>query len=537
MNKAKIINDILLEYSLLVEDGGISKVDPDKLLTAIEKCGYSEHFSPTVIQTIIEADVKIGSSKHLTDDDIKSFNTMVGPLRRAGDFNDEDLKQVDLSLTYNKPSERFPGDVHVPNGLTYDEMVELISNPEKRKEYGIPENTELTFTNSNTKLRLKFGPKLVSMINVPLGLKIGTPGWRSVLLYLQLYKSLGELLKSKTIKASGIEQEKIKADQLNEWFKENNPEKVIFDLNVWDKGEHVNTGVKVDSAIHLQLGTSEKADIAMLERGREVFWISFKGGDFKEGMTSSELSNVDFPQYGGFSGLDQIYKSDKVWLSIKGKMISGIIKNYPTRIEVNPKTTTFDEKGNLINFNGVSAIETLKDKGEMYNLLIGAFKKSFYRFVTDTTTKRKYLYLMNNFDGYLDFLAGSPKTKEIAGKSIYGTDFTLDKSTPFSRQNCSILMQSRTPLIMSRIPTKSKKNIQLLIKTGEGGHVLFNPNLPLPKNAQDPFTKYKPVMYFRSGTNEQLTTDYNGDGYMFMRARIVIIPASKIAPKAIDLTR
>jgi len=37
MNKAKIINDILLEYSLLVEDGGISKVDADKLLTAIEK--------------------------------------------------------------------------------------------------------------------------------------------------------------------------------------------------------------------------------------------------------------------------------------------------------------------------------------------------------------------------------------------------------------------------------------------------------------------------------------------------------------------
>jgi hypothetical protein len=89
-------------------------------------------------------------------------------------------------------------------------------------------------------------------------------------------------------------------------------------------------------------------------------------------------------------------------------MISGIIKNYPTRIEINPKTTTFDEKGNLVNFNGASAIETLKDKGEMYNLFIGAFKKSFYRFVTDTTTKRKYLYLMNNFDGYLDFLAGSP---------------------------------------------------------------------------------------------------------------------------------
>ena len=54
MNKAKIINDILLEYSLLVEDGGISKVDADKLLTAIEKCGYSEYFSPTTVQHIVE---------------------------------------------------------------------------------------------------------------------------------------------------------------------------------------------------------------------------------------------------------------------------------------------------------------------------------------------------------------------------------------------------------------------------------------------------------------------------------------------------
>jgi len=224
-----------------------------------------------------------------------------------------------------------------------------------------------------------------------------------------------------------------------------------------------------------------------------------------------------------------------VWLSVKSKMVSGIVKNYPNRIEVNPKTTTFDEKGNLVNFNGVPAIEALRGQGEMYNLLIGAFKKGFYRFVTSPNTKRKYLYMMNNFDAYLDFLDGSPKTKEIAGKAIYGTDFTLDKRKPFSRQNCSILMQSRTPLIMSRIPTKSKKNVQLLIRTDENGHVLFNPNLPLPKNAQDPFQKYKPVMYFRSGTNEQFTTDYNGDGYMFMRARIVIIPAAKIAPKAINL--
>jgi len=537
MNKTKttIINEILLEYYLLLEDIEISKVDPDKLLTAIENCGYSEYFSPTTVQTIIEADVKIELSKHLTDDDIKLFNKMIGPIRRRNNFNDEDLKQVDLSLKDNKPAERFPGDVAVPKGLTYDEMVELISNPEKRKEYGIPEDKELTFTNSNTKLRLKFGSTLVSRINVPDDLVIGTQSWRYVLLYLQLYKALGQLLKSKTVKASGIEQEKIKADQINEWFKENNPEKNIFNLNVWDGGEHVNTNVNVDSAIHLQLGTSEKADIAMLERGREVFWISFKGGNFKKEMTSSKLSNVDFPQYGGFAGLDLIYKNDEVWLDIKGKMISGIIKNYPTRIEINPKTTTFDEKGNLVNFNGVSVIEALKDKSEMYNLLIGVFKKSFYRFVTDTTTRRKYLYMMNKFEGYLDFLNGSPKTKEIAGKSIYGTDFTLDKSTPLGRKNCSILMQSRTDLLMSIIPTKN--NIQLLMKTGEGGHVLFNPNLPLPKDALDPFTKYKPVMYFRSGTIEHLTTDYNGDGYMFMRARIAILPAAKIASNAIDLTR
>jgi hypothetical protein len=537
MNKAKIINDILLEYSLLVEDGGISKVDTDKLLTAIENCGYSQYFSPTTVQNIVEANAKIGSSKHLTDDEIKSFNDMIGPLRRLGNFNDDDLRKIDLSLDYNKPAERFPEDIHMPGGLTYDEMVALITDPEKRKEHGIPEDLDLSFTNCPTRLRLKFGPKLVSRINLPNGLKLGTPGWKSALLYLQLYRSLGDLVRSKTVKASGKEQEKIKADQLNEWFAENNPDKIVFDLHVWDKGEHVNTRVQVDSAKHLNLGIDHKADIGMLRGDREVFWISFKGGDFKEGLTASEIANIDFPQYSGFSGLDEIYDNDKTWLGIKSKVMNGIIKQNPNRIEINPKTTTFDEKGRVVNFNGVPAVEALRNNREMYMLLIGAFKKGFYRLVNDKTTRRKYLYLMNDFDGYVDFLDGSPKTKEIAGKAIYGTEFSLDRSTPFSSKNCNILMQARTPLILSRIPTKSKKNVQLLIRTDENGHVLFNPNLPLPKNAQDPFEKYKPTMYFRSGTNEQLTTKFNGDGYMFMKARIVIVPAAKIDRGAINLTR
>lgn len=531
MNKNKIIKDILSEYALLVEDGGIGPIDSDKLMTAVEKCGYKDYFSFSKLVQEIETPRPTFVNK-MSDEDIALFNKMIGTLKRVGNFNDNDLKNADLDYVKNRLPERFPGDTHNPLGLTYDEMVKTVMDA---AESGRP----VEMTNCPTSLRIKRGNEKISIIKLPQGLKIDTDGFGKARLYLKLYKEMGNKLASKTTRAAGIEQERIKADELNVWFKENNTKQLPHRLHmVNEENKRVDCGVEVTGAVHLPASRIHKADIAMVNNNDQVFWISFKGGDFKDASSGDKY--IDFPQYGGFKGLDLLYLSDatkvkKVWNGIKGKIVEGIVKNYPHKMLINPKTTTFDQNNVVVNINGKAASEALPDM--LYKLLIGKFSLTFYRFVTDKSipAKQKYLYVMNKFSGYLDFLDGSDETKEIAGKSIYGKEFKLDKSAPFTSNNCNVLMQTSTPLDISIIP--AKKDLHLLIKTGPGGYILFNPNLPLPKEATDPFTLYKPIMYVRSGTEESIDVYHKNVHYMFLSCRIAVLPLAKKSADAIDLSK
>lgn len=531
MNKDKIIKDILAEYALLVEDGGIGPIDADKLMTAVEKCGYSEHFSFNKLVQEIENPKQV-SKNRMSDEDIELFNKMVGVLKRVGNFDDNDLRNADLDYAKNRIPDRFPPDTHHPLGLTYDEMV-------KRVLDAASTDKPVEMTNCATSLRIKHGNEKLSIIKLPQGLKIDTDGFGKARLYLKLYKEMGNKLSSKTTKAAGIEQERIKAEELNTWFKENNPKQLPHKLHmINEEGSRVNCKVEVTGAINLPQSKLYKADLALLNGNDQVFWISFKDGDFKD--TSAGAKYIDFPQYGGFKTLDLLYLADttktkKVWDSIKGRFVEGVVKHYPTKLLVDPKTTTFDEDNMVINFNGKSAKETLPPL--LYTFITGKFRLTFYRFVNDksASAKQKYLYMINKFAGYLDFLDGSNETKEIAGKSIYGREFKLDKSAPFSDSNCNVLMQTATPLDISIIPLN--KDLNLLIKTGPGGYILFNPNLPLPKDATDPFTLYKPVMYVRSGTEESIDVYHKDAHYMFLGCKIAVLPWAKIASSSIDLSK
>ena len=531
MNKDKIIKDILAEYALLVEDGGIGPIDADKLMTAVEKCGYGECFSFDTLLKEIQSPPSV-SKNRMSEEDIALFNKMVGTLKRVGNFDDNDLRNADLDYVKNRLPDRFPGDTHNPQGLTYDEMIKKVMD-------SADSDKPVEMTNCPTSLRIKRGNEKISIIKLPQGLKIDTDGFGKARLYLKLYKELGNKLSSKTTKAAGIEQERIKAEELNKWFQENNSKQLPHKLHmVNEEGKRVDCKVEVTGAVHLSLGRTGKADIAMINGNDQVFWVSFKGGDFKDASTGDKY--IDFPQYGGFKGLDTLYLSDstqvkKVWNSVKGRIVEGIVKNYPNKLLIDPRTTTFDEDNVVVNINGRSAKETLPPS--LYTFITGKFRLTFYRFVIDKSmpSKQKYLYLMSKFSGYLDFLDGSPETKEIAGKSIYGKEFKLDKSAPFNLNNCNVLMQTSTPLDISIIP--AKKDLHLLIKTGPGGYILFNPNLPLPKDTTDPFTLYKPIMYVRSGTEESIDVYHKDVHYMFLSCRIAVLPWAKKSADAIDLSK
>ena len=155
---------------------------------------------------------------------------------------------------------------------------------------------------------------------------------------------------------------------------------------------------------------------------------------------------------------------------------------------------------------------------------------------------------------------GTKATRIIAGKTIYGHEFDIDGKAPFSKNNCCILMHTTTDVEMSvinpedmtaRDPSKmgsvnwiksnspnASNERHLLIKTTEGGHVWFNPNMPLPKNAKDPIFAYRPTLYGKSGTTDQAASlTIRNDDYLFLNFSLVTLPLAKVDATSIDLKK
>ena len=556
MNKDKIIKDILLEYSVLSKTGGIDKLDHDLLVTAIENCGYASYFSIPKLVNEIESKKE---PMRLTNDDITLINQIIGKGSSQQSrvlFDDDDLKKLDVSDPRNQPPTLFPKD-RGQSELPYNELVKIGK-----------ENGGLKILHSPSSLRIATvkGGRRLSNINTTNGIKDGSKTFGQLMLFLKLVKNEKDMITLGIESAApGLTGEVIAVNHINDWFKKNNPEEEPFRLHFWDQNERVPTGVEVDDAVHI-VGKN-KADIALRNQNSEVFWISFKGAEFDPRSFVQRVDRVDFPQYSGMLGLDDSFTDGKVkvaWDSIKMTFLNGIKKNYPVPpLLINPKKTTFDEKKVVVTINGKSALETIGQNAEFYTRLTSDFRKMFHDFVTTPSSGKKYLYYMGDkFEGHLDFLDGSEATRIIAGKTIYGRDFDIKGKAPFGQNNCSILMHSHAtvemkvvnPEDMESMPSRDPKDIgsinwvkanssnatnerHLLINTTEGGHVWFNPNLPLPKDAVDPILKYRPTLSCRSGTDEAAVLKFGNDEYMFMKFRVVVWPLAKVGSSSVDLKK
>jgi hypothetical protein len=144
----------------------------------------------------------------------------------------------------------------------------------------------------------------------------------------------------------------------------------------------------------------------------------------------------------------------------------------------------------------------------------------------DGLKKKLIFFTPDTFSVMMDFLDGTDVSKEIAGKAIYGVDFEFGKDKPFGRENVNILLKSKTPITVEPHVLKNKENA-VLIKTDERGHVLFNPNLPLPKDMDDPILTYRPVFHPKWVQNEHHLEIVNGVGMLFLGTRIFVVPAGR----------
>ncbi len=531
MNKDKIISSVLLEYSLLAENAGIGgPIDSDLLMTVIEKLGYQSYFSNGKLLeslTINEAP----TPEYMSDEDVELFTDFAGPRTT---LSPEELKKVDLSKIKNKIPNVFPAPEHtgieVPVS-TLDDMVEK----------HVAGGNKILVTKAPTKLRIYLptqsgGPGLpVTVIILPKdGVKIGDRTFYRLLMLIDFYKKHRNDIEGASREAAGLGPQNMQVEQLNTYFKQNNPTKVPFHLFIKDGPHTVDCGVSVDGAS--VISGSGKADFSMSNKSAEVFWVSFKSANYLDAKDKTKLAPPGFENYAGSSELRNRYSNNPVLKGIIKKLLAGMIAKAGTNVlDVSSSNITFKSienvKNPILNTIDKKPISKLVSDDNIKQLIQRAV--AVEKLVNSDEYKgyQKKIYFVNNdqFSVAVDFLDGTRETRELAGKAIYGLDFEIDDSgrqkVKFGRENVNILMKSRTPITVE--PFVKGKEAAILISTDARGHVLFNPNLPLPKDMDDPILAYKPVLNAQHFPNEIETIVIGKTVHLFLGTRIFVLPHAR----------
>jgi hypothetical protein len=499
IDKNKMIEEILQEYSYFE---GVNEVNTELLDEILNNKGYADFFS----------DVKESSEKTLSDEDINILKTLIGSRLKV---SDEELKKLDLSLVGIPP--------YFPGRVTLDKLERAIALENRRKR-------KVKLTLADSRVRIIINGKTVVQLDTSVP-NVFSKNFPPFLLLLEFYKKHKNDLDVSQKEAAGLKAEFTQVDHINDYFKKNNPDGNSFHLFLKDGTTEVDSQVNVDSATK-ESGVFTKSDITLLDKTKPVFWISFKDSDFFKKEGSPELARINFQQWGSIKSLNQVYSNNPTWAGIITKMVSGIQKHIQKTELTSVDVGILAGKKVVSKINGIPVKEMFQGKDVE---LVRMHTLPILKFFNDSTLSKKYLYLCpEGFYTKLDFLDGTDETKEIAGKAIYGLEFKLDGSAPFSKENVNILMQSSTPVVLEPY-TKIENISSILMSTNAKGHILFNPNLPLPKDTEDPILKYRPVIHSRPTDTENDKEVINGEGHLFLRMRVFIYPAERIPKGSIDL--
>lgn len=232
-----------------------------------------------------------------------------------------------------------------------------------------------------------------------------------------------------------------------------------------------------------------KADMALTLKGKEVFWISYKHGEYVEEVTKA--SQIPFQQYGspgGIYGDEDLKPTVDKFLTI----VSSTLGNYYSRDDI-IKIGEESEQGalgtleKLMNIYGKQLSKRRKSDGELVRNLFNKHKVDhFHVFPSGTSEIAAKL-----FDQHKKPMGS--KIELLGLKSIYGDDYDGNSNTPYGQQNVNILLQTPQSAkfeIMTGSPTDPDEPIAVRMTMVEKSHIIKNPHLPdsIP---------YLPCMYIR----------------------------------------
>jgi hypothetical protein len=388
----------------------------------------------------------------------------------------------------------------------------------------------ITYSGTVKKIRTDSNIRIAEWSNAK---SISSADFKRAIMVYQFYINNNDKVELIAKQARGIGYEQMQVQNLNNWFIKNEIN-VPMRLYISDElHEFRDTGVSVNGAEKLR-GTG-KADLALTENSTAKFWISYKHGNYwSEEGSAKTLSSVPFQQYGSIKTLHSKLGSEKgKWAEIISNFLSKLTETLPS----DSKTTIragysldVDNKQRKVKTNDTNVLFSQQEVN-----LISANASSVQTVFKNNPGLDKELYFLpRGFSVWMDMLDGTEESKQIAGMTIYGLDFKLN-STNYGPENVQCLIQTNEILDVEFHTNQEEDPNGIKISTDKRGHILFNPNLPAPKNAEDPILQYRPVIYARFTEEENFSYTKKGKVILLLGCRILVMPYGKLSGTSIAL--
>jgi hypothetical protein len=467
-----LIKKILVEWSFRLDDGMINLNNP-KHISILREVLQDMKLSTKVVMEVIE-NITTKKSNKKTIVEVKGSDKDLPLLRNLGaqeSISDEDLQNIiddKVNLSGVSCGRGTGNTAFEDNNYDKQLLTKILSDGNK---------FVLTYSGNEKKLRTEYNVRICKWNNAK---KKDDVNYKRIALMFQMCKKFGSKIEVKKRVAAGIGFEDMQISELKAYFTELSEKPIPLFVDGKDMGVDVNSASTVKGV--------PKADFTLDKDGTPVFWVSYKHGEYYK--SEHEVNaKVPFQQYGSMSSFFDKSFEQKVGVKGLEAVSTGFLKKVVKNLKESYKgVTAIKVDGKDVELTMGKKKTTIKDKHTIFSA-----KTTFYEQNIWKTHKKIDLYIMPPKGGYYRGFEDDPAYADIAGATIYGTEFKKG-NTKFSKENVNILLQAKEKLRLSPMLNAEGELKGVNLNTSTAGHITFNPNVPEnnPKIAQ-----YLPVFLVR----------------------------------------
>jgi hypothetical protein len=451
------------------------------------------------------------SAGKLEDETVEKLN--------SGDFDELDIENV----TFTSGKKYTPQSIDKTDNYTLNDLRKIVDEDFDQPLF-------LTYTDNVKKLRTPFGKRIMSF-NTPK--KVGSTDFKRLIALNKLIKEYPKKIKivSKLAAGLGFEQAQVSNidDAVNDMLKAfPNQNDIELFIDMEPQGVNINGAIKRKG--------SGKADIALTNNNKEVYWISYKEGAYR-GEDGKVLSKIPFQQYGS---LKTLYGTEfDGEMAEFGNYFDNLVRDFLDAVKESKQNLVFQdiETVDYENGNIISKTETISLSGVISNDFLKGATGLKSKELTNAIKKGPIdiVFIESGENYYNAFVKDNdPNSRLLAGKSVYGVDFDFSNKD-YNSENCNVLLQSDGIVELNAITGGEDSIIGLNIEMEGGtGNVIFHPDLPT--RPDEPLYGYTPALNLRHTKSQVFVyKSKGGSTTAVIGGRFLIYPLGGISKSSTEI--